>query len=143
MKKYALLMLIVLGMSTAAWAGPWACVDAPACVCSDECVNINVGACIPGRFCGDPYVKWCVKGNLVLVDIYLVRYDECHDSLKLCEPVCLENLCPGNYSVVARIYVKDVGPCAFPGRSVLTAMGSTRFTVKCCDPCCSPWPWWF
>ena len=144
MKKHALLILIVLGVSTAAWAGPWACVDVPACVCSDQCVAVKVGACIPGQFneC-QTRVESCVQGGFIFVDIYLTRYDKCQGSLNLCESVQVGTLCPGVYSVVARVYVKDVGPCTLPFlRPVLTAIGSANLRVVCCDPCCWPWPFW-
>jgi hypothetical protein len=144
MKKYALLMLIVLGTSTVAVAGPWACVDVPKCVCSGDNVTIKVGACLQGTFSSCMKVVPCVQGNLILVDIYLTRTDKCLGSLQLCKPVDLKTLCPGLYSVVARIYVKDVGDCPpLGGVCALAAVGSAYFNVKCCDPCCSPFPWWF
>ena len=145
MKKCALLMLIVLGTSTVAWAGPWACIDVQKkCWCSGEDVKVHVGACLPGTFdtCQTKIVP-CVQGNLILVDVYLTRTDTCLGSLRLCEPVDLKTLCPGLYSVVARIYVRDVGPCGRPGMYLMSALGSAQFRVKCCDPCCSPFPWWF
>ncbi|MBN1360980.1 MAG: hypothetical protein JW993_10325 [Sedimentisphaerales bacterium] len=143
MKKYALLALIVLGTSTAAWAAPWACVDVPAVVCGDTDVIIKVGTCIPGTFEGCPEVKWCVKGSIIQVDMYLKRIDACHDAKYLCKDINLKKLCPGPYTVIARVYVKDVGPCPFGGINVLTAVGYKCFTAKSCNPCCAPcWPVW-
>ena len=144
MKKYALLMLVVLGTSTVAWGGPWASIVVPPSVCSGDNVTIKVGACLPGTYnnCATQ-VKWCVQGNLIIVDIYLTRTDKCHDSLLLCKEVDIKRLCPGLHSVVARIHVRDVGPCGIPGMYVMSAVGSTWFNVKCCNPCGSPFPWWF
>ena len=144
MKKCALLMLIVLGTSTAVWAGPWANVIVPCDACSGQDTIIKVGACLPGTFneC-KTNVEWCVKGNVILVDIYLTRTDKCHGSLQLCEDVNLMTLCPGRYSAVARVYIKDVGPCAWYSNYVISAVGSAIFDVANCNPCCPPWVWPF
>ncbi len=143
MKKYALLMLIVLGTSTVAWAGPWASISVPPGVCSGQPVTITVGACLQGQYTCDQPVDWCVHGNLIIVDIHLTRVNACHDALQLCKDVNIMRLCPGTYSVVARIYVRDKGLCGKPGMYVMSAVGSTWFNVKCCNPCGSPFPWWF
>lgn len=137
MKKHVLLFLIVLGLSTAAW-GSFACVTPPACaVCCEE-ATINVRACIPYdcEVACDPVV--CVRGNMVVIDIYLECEDcKCGGCTLVNEDVSV-SLCPGTYSVLAKIHVQCDSGCL--SYTKIGAMGSASFKVACCDPCC--WPWW-
>lgn len=139
MKKHVLLFLIILGLSTTAWGG-FACVTPPACAVCCEPATINVRACIPYNcvVVDDPDV--CVRGNMVVVDIYLSCQDcECGGCTMVDEEVSVA-LCPGTYSVIARIHVECSSDC-WPSRPRVGAMGSAFFKVSCGDPCGSPyWP---
>lgn len=148
MKKCALIMLLVLGTSTAAWAGSWACVTVPACLNCDENVCINVQGCVPGE--GQVVDKEvCVKGGIVFVDIYVEIQDKCVGSVKVDEDVCAGDLCPGQYAVIAKIYSRQADDCCsscwnpFGNRYSTYAMGSAWFSVVSCNPCCPPFPWPF
>lgn len=143
MKKCALLMLLVLGVATVASANPWAQVGVKPVVSACENVCVTVTACIPGTFKCPPKVEWCVRGGIVLIDIYLERTDKCKDALCLKQEVNIKKLCPGTYSVIARVYVKDVAPCSPFTLHRVSAMGSAWFKVVPSDPYCPPWPWWF
>ena len=134
MKKYGLLLLMVLVTSTTAWAGPFACVTVDRCVPACEDVTINVKACIPYRGCeliGEPEI--CVRGGLILVDMYYACPD-CYCGGATCideSPVVEDGLCPGMYIVLVRIHCVCCGPCGFRPR--ICAMGSTFFQAMCCD----------
>ncbi len=134
MKKQALLLLIVLGMSTTAW-GAFACVTVPPCTPCDELVCINVKACIPYdcEIVGDPVV--CVRGNMVIVDIsYSCEDCACGGKTEVNKNVCVD-LCPGAYSVLVKVSV-DCECWPFGPR--VAAIGSAFFKVCCNVPCPSP-----
>lgn len=148
MKKYAMMMLVVLGLSTVASAGPWACVTVKPCIPCDEEVCINVQGCVPGE--GEVVdVEACVRGGIVFVDVYVEISDKCRDSVKVDEDVCVGDLCPGQYAVIAKIYCKDApDPCSkcwspFGCRYSVCAIGSKWFRVVSCNPYCPPFPWPF
>jgi hypothetical protein len=134
MKKQALLLLLVLGISTTAW-GSFACVTVPACTPCDEQVCINVKACIPYdcEMVGEPIV--CVRGSMVIVDIcYSCQDCVCGGKTVVNENACVD-LCPGVYSVLVRVSV-DCDCWSFGPR--VSAIGSAFFKVCCDDPCPSP-----
>jgi len=142
MKKYALYLLIVLGMTTTSW-GAFACVVVPACTPCDENVRIDFTACIPYNCDDTPEVDYCVRGNMVVVDIVYDCEDcRCGGRTTVRKHVCVP-LCPGVYSVLVRISVNcDDGCWSFGPR--VAAIGSAFFKVCSCDPCPSPWslPQW-
>jgi len=134
MKKQALLLLLVLGISTTAW-GSFACVTVPPCAGCCEDVTINVKACLPYECdpAGPP--KVCVRGNMVIVDIcYECEDCECGGCTLVDKNVTVA-LCPGAYSVLVRVSV-DCECWKFGPR--VSAIGSAFFKVCPCDPC---WPW--
>jgi hypothetical protein len=137
MKKYTLLLLIVLGVSTTAW-GSFACVTVPPCTpCADD-VCIGVTACLPYNCSGEPIVEYCVYGNMVLVDILYTCEDcACGGRTAVDTGVCVP-LCPGVYSVLARVSVECESGCWATGPRV-SAIGSAFFKVCCDNPCPSPW----
>jgi hypothetical protein len=131
MKKQALLLLIVLGISTTAW-GSFAYVTVPPCTPCGEQVCINVKACIPYdcEIVGTPLV--CVRGHMVVVDIcYNCLECACGGKTVVGEDVCVD-LCPGVYSVLVRVSV-DCDCWSFGPR--VSAIGSAFFKVGFCEPC--------
>jgi hypothetical protein len=139
MKKYAMLLLVVLMLSTSAWASTLAYVTvSPACPNCVDNVCINVLACVP-KACTVTEVDSCVRtNNMILVDIYLECPDcSCGGSTKVDETVCVGDLCPGTYFVVARVYWS--GACC-KSTPTAAAVGSTVFKVSCAT--CA-WPWWW
>ena len=130
MKKYGLLMVIVLAMSTAAWAGPFACVMVPRCVPACEEVKIHVKACLPFDCDDEPCIRVCRRGGFVLVDI-LYDCDDCCCGGATCVDGCVDigEFCPGRYIVIVRIYCQCGGPCCYMPR--VCAMGSASFTARC------------
>lgn len=149
MKKYALLMLIVLGISAPVWGCTRASVCTPECVSCTDCVKVTVRACIPGD-CDLARIKKSVVGNIVLVDICVKCECPCGCSCtcpgvtRIREEVCLGKFCPGIYSVIANVYCKNVDECcphckSLLGNSVIPcASGAGFFHVRGCM-----WPWWF
>ncbi len=137
MQKYGLLLVTVLAMSTAGWASPFACVTVPRCVPACEDVTIDVGACLPYKGCEllPDGVDVCVRGNLILVDMYFgCPSCMCGGATCVDEKVVIEDgLCPGMYIVMVRIKCMCSGPCCFMSRTC--AMGSTFFQVRCPDLC--------
>ncbi len=133
MKKYGLLLLMVLAMSTPAWAGPFACVTVDRCVPACEDVSINVKACLPFRDCVLQDTDVCVRGALILVDMYFCCPScRCGGATCVDEDVVVEGgLCPGMYIVLVRIHCACGGPCCFRPR--ICAMGSAFFQAVCCD----------
>ena len=144
MKKYALLLFLVLGMSTTTWGLTFACVqvtpNSPSC---DDDITICVSGCIPGN-CAVVDSRVCVKGSIITVDIYMecdcqcappyaTKYNECFD---------IGFLCPGRYTVMARVHCADLGGCGLlcscPGG--VCAVGSAPIHVCCANPC---WPWYW
>lgn len=137
MKKYALLLLIVLGVSTTAWGG-FACVTVPATTPCDQEVCMNFQACLPYDCTDTPAVDYCVRGNMVIVDIVYQCADcTCGGRTAVNEDLCLD-LCPGVYSVLVRISVDCADACWDFGPRV-SALGSAFFKVCSCEPCASPW----
>ena len=128
MKKYGLLLMIVLAASTTTWgslASVWTCPKSPNC---GDTVKVYVKACVPGVcevVCVD---KTCV-GNMIIVDVYLDCLRAC-DSTEVCEEKCIGELCPGMYSVFVRIW-SSYGGC----RASVAALGLTFLRVA---PCCRP-----
>jgi hypothetical protein len=137
MKKYTLLLLLVLGISTTAWGG-FACVNVPACTPCEEDVQINVTACIPYDCDCPAEIRHCVRGNMVLVDIdYTCHGCTCGGKKEVNKNVVVP-LCPGIYSVLVRINVDCDDDC-WPFGPRVAAIGSAFFKVCCNDPCPSPW----
>ena len=136
MKKYGLLLLMVLASSTTAW-GAFACVEAPKYACPCEDVYINVSACLPFE-CEPCYdTKVCVRGNMVIVDMYFYCEDcKCGGATCIDECVNIGEFCPGMYSVIVRIHCKCLDPgCYRMKRARICALGSTFFRVcKYCPP---------
>lgn len=126
MKKYGFLLVMVLMMSTTAWgslASVWTCPESPDC---DDMVKVYVKACVPGD-CEVACVKKMCIGNMIIVDIYLDCMCAC-GSTQISEYKCIGKLCPGTYSVFARVWCSH-GGC----RPRVCALGSTFFRVA---PCC-------
>ena len=132
MKKQALLLLLVLGLSTTAW-GAFACVTVPPCAGCCEEATINVKACLPYDCELEGPATVCVRGNMVVVDICY----ECEDCVcggcTLVDETVEVALCPGAYSVLVRVSV-DCECWPFGPR--VSAIGSAFFKVCPCGPCC-------
>ncbi len=134
MKKYGLLLLVVLAMSTAAWAGPFACVTVPRCVPACEEITVITNACLPFdcELAGPPRV--CIRGALIMVD-WDFTCDNCMCGPATCikdAPATVGPLCPGMYIVLVRINCQCCGPCCL-FRPRICAMGSAFFQAVCCD----------
>lgn len=149
MKKCALLMLIVLGISAPAWGVNRVAVCVPGCVTCKDCVKVMVQACIPGD-CDVMCSKSRVLGNIILVDVFVKCKCQCGCSCKcpgvtpICERVRVGKLCPGIYSVIANVYCKNIDTCCPKCQSLLgsspaipCATGAGFFRVLGCI-----WPSW-
>ncbi len=148
MRKYALLMLIVLGIGAPAWSATRARVIIPDCVSCWDCVKVTVRACVPAE-CEVACVKKSILGNIILVDIYLKCECQCGcgcpypRTTQICEKVYLGKFCPGIYSVIANVYCRNVDKCCPQCKSLLgsptlpCAAGAGFFRVRGCT-----WPWW-
>jgi hypothetical protein len=138
MKKYALLLLLVLAPSTVAWAGSTCIQVNPANpTCTDD-VYLTVLSCIPlvGTVtCVDYRVS---TSNMIYVNVYLT-YDPYQrgGSTKVDETVNIGDLCPGSYMVLARVYCS---PDSCSPRYATWGLGATVFKVTC-GTCPQPWPW--
>ena len=143
MKKYALLLFLVLGMSTTTWGLSFACVQVtPECPSCEENITICVSGCIPGDcYIADSQV--CVRGSIITVDIYMCCEYKCEPPYSTTFNQCLDlgALCPGWYSVMAKVHCTDMGACGpfCTCPTGICATGSAFFRVCCDDPC---WPWW-
>jgi len=128
MKKYGLLLAMVLVMSTTAWGGI-ASVCVPKCNCACEPVYAHVETCLPYDDCELHCTNVCVRGNMVIVDMLYVCADgACGGATCVDECVDLGEFCPGMYSVIVRINCA-CGCCARPR---ICALGSTFFRVVPC-----------
>ncbi len=130
MKKYGLLFVMVLALSTTAW-GSMACVSVPPCVCACEPVTANVRACIPYD-CELHCESVCVRGNVIVVDMLYVCEDcPCGGATCINENIDLGELCPGMYSVVVKIRCA----CSCDSCPKTCALGSTFFRTIYCPTC--------
>jgi hypothetical protein len=148
MRKYALLLLIVLGIGAPAWGVTQASVCVPGCVSCNTYVKATVRACIPGN-CEVVSAKSRVLGNVILVDVFV----KCKCPWQgpcawpgvtpICKEVPLGKFCPGIYSVLANVYCLNVDTCCPQCRSLLgtptipCATGAGFFRVYGCF-----WPLW-
>jgi len=139
MKKYGLLLLMVLAMSTPAWAGPFACVTVDRCVPACAPVTINVRACIPYN-CVPAGMSYCIRGGLIIVDLdYDCENCMCGGATCVDEDVVIDSgVCPGMYIVLVRVNAACPGPCCFRPR--ICAMGSAFFGAHCSDDSQGPPP---
>lgn len=130
MKKYGLLFVMVLAMSTAAW-GSIARVTVPPCAPACEPVCAHVDACLPCEAPGGPDVNVCVRGNMVIVDM-VYDCEDCGCGGATCIDKCvnLGEFCPGMYSVIVRIFCVCDDPCC-DSRPRICALGSTFLRVCC------------
>lgn len=141
MKKYALLLSMVLALSTSAWGGSFVCVqvspDDPSC---DTDITLCASGCVPGD-CSVMDVQVCVKGSIILMDIHMDCTYDCAPpySTTFNECVNIGKLCPGAYAVLAMVHCSDVGDCAPCCGGGVRAMGTAYFDVCCENPC---WPWY-
>jgi hypothetical protein len=142
MKKYALLLLLVLGMSSAASA------------------YCKVDVCVAPTKCGDPLVaqvkvcctgQWtvaCTKTTVYCNTIYLDAYLKC---TSLCGCQCrgpvpvklLDKTKCGWYVVVVRVWMDYSECCCWPYcmyPPMLSGMGSAFTYVPCCTCGCYPCP---
>jgi hypothetical protein len=149
MKRHALLLLLVLAMSTTALGSIRVGVKPTPCrpTC-DDIVCVDLCGCLPGTYVpdGDPVI--CRIGNIWFVDIYW-NQTSCLNTtrLELVYPdgVCIGQVCPGPHSVFVTVYCRQGMDCAQPciGGSRVCAIGSTSFRASCdpCWDCCMPcWP---
>jgi len=128
MKKYGLLFVMVLVMSTTAW-GSMACVSVPSCAPVCEPVHAQVNACLPYYCSGDPCVNVCVRGNMIIVNmVYECEDCDCGGATCVDECVDLGELCPGMYAVVVRIYCA----CECYSCPRICALGSSFMRVVPC-----------
>lgn len=142
MKKCALLLLMVLGISTTAWGSSFACVEvSPDCPSCEDDITICVSGCVPGD-CAIDDVEVCVKGSIIYMDIYMCCDCDCEPPYSTKFDVCedIGSLCPGAYAVIAQVHCAgcDCDPCSGPCRPGVCALGSAFFRV-CCDDPCGPW----
>ena len=135
-KRLLLPLVVVLSLSTGAWASVFA--DVTVCPPCPDCwdnVLVNVKACVPK----EGYVKcteWCIKGNFIMVDVYLqCPPSACGGSTKVNQTVCVGDLCPGTYAVIATVRCYE----GCKPYAMTYAVGSTFFKVSCPTPC---WPCW-
>jgi len=129
MKKYGLLLMVVLVMSSTAWGG-MARVMTPKCAPACEPVWAHVKACLPYE-CEEHCTTVCVRGNMIIVDM-LYTCEDCSCGGATCVDKCVDlgDLCPGMYSVVVRIHCA----CGCCPRPRICALGSSFFRVVPCLP---------
>jgi hypothetical protein len=135
MRKYVLLLLIVLATGTTAW-GTIASVMPPEDACACEELYIHVGTCLPYE-CDARCTKVCVRGSTVIVDMYY-GCEDCKCGGATCIDGCVNigEFCPGVYSVIVRIYCMCEDSCCCR-RPRICAFGTTFFRVAAC---CAPEP---
>jgi hypothetical protein len=147
MRKYAVVLLIVLGLSTGAWAGLRACVSvSPHCPTCQDDVWLAVSAEVPGQ-CYVADIKTCIQGGSIVATIIL-DCDDCSGCTSIDQTVDLGTLCPGLYIAFVKIVANPpdcgcpdcCGPCGgCLDMPRLVAVGATNFRVTCANSC---WPWW-
>ncbi|MBN1361194.1 MAG: hypothetical protein JW993_11400 [Sedimentisphaerales bacterium] len=149
MKKYALLMLLVLGMSSVAMGicKVDVCVNPVRC---GEPVIANVKICCSGQWTSAAQHKVTPCGSIIYLDVYLKCTSRCGC---MCSgprevPLLREARC-GLYMVLVRVWMDYSDclcwPCFSFCQPILSGMGSTTFKVCCedcgCWPCCCLFQW--
>ena len=150
MKKFALLMLLVLGTSSVALGvcNVDVCVDSPS---EGQALMATLGICCSGQWTVDPCIETTVFCSTIYIDVTLNCTSQCGCTCTELPPVqLLKEADCGLYLVMVRVWM-DYSGCGWPycmfSRPMLVGMGSESVFVKCddcgCYPCsCSPcWPY--
>ncbi len=146
MKKYALLLLMVLGISSTAFGMCRIGVDVDGPVmCGDESIPVSGYLCCAGEWEFEDY-DLRQFGSQIQVDVYLncTSLAGCNcESVE--EPIDLELDCPtrcGLYVLIVRVWCSYEGPACYPyccfSQPLLRGMAMTSFKVCCDDCCCFP-----
>lgn len=156
MKKYALLFLIVLGISSTALGYCRLCIDVQEPECDATTLTVCGSLCCSGQ-CTlvDPASDIRVRqlGNQILVDVCLtcdclqgctcLAIDECGELPLSCPLRC------GLYVLVVRVWCTYEGCACYPynmfSQPLFCGMAMDSFKVCCdecgCYPCCCGFSW--
>ncbi len=147
MKKTALFLLLVLGLSSTALGYCSVCVNVQNMECGTDILQVSGRLCCTGDWEVDDY---CVKriGNQVYVDVYLECTSLCGCTCEVVdEPVELDlpGDCPlkcGLYTLVVRVWCTYEGCACYPYnmfcQPIFCGMAMDSFQVVC--DCCGCYP---
>lgn len=157
MKKTALLLLLVLGLSSTALGYCPVCVSVgPACPSCDDLVALSIEACVAGTCTVPPCnVKVCANPCTRIITVEVVAECTCtcgctHLTLSG-DGLDIDPLPCGMYMVVVKVYRQCTdgcccNPCGCPPVFCGMAMKSFKVVCDCCG--CYPcrcrfcWPCW-